>query len=73
MMFNLQKIIRPTNQVIAALTPSITEAVKAALAGQSQTTVTITQQAQVIIWSFALHADADANNFDADYFQPGRG
>merc|ERR1712130_147876 len=34
-------------QVIAALTPSITEAVKAALGGQSQTTtVTITQQAQ---------------------------
>merc|ERR1712130_423063 len=33
-------------QVIAALTPSITEAVKAALGGQSQTTtVTITQQA----------------------------
>merc|ERR1712045_16842 len=33
-------------QVIAALTPSITDAVAAALAGQSQTTVTITQQAQ---------------------------
>ena len=34
--------------MIAALTPSITEAVRAALAGgQSQTSVTITQQAQV--------------------------
>ena len=37
-------------QVIAALTPSITDAVAAALAGQSQTTVTITQQAQVTIF-----------------------
>ena len=65
--------------MISALTPSITEAVKAALAGQSQTTVTITQQAQVVnahdaADAHALHdyvdVDVDAVNIQTR-FQPG--